>query len=123
MRCLLLNLAAVVVLLSFSVGAEVAASEASSKVCQLIPADGKVGSLDGWKSFTNVKKSAAVEKPTGEWNHYRIIAEGPVVTLEINGQIVNRATACETAPGKILLTAEGSAIEFRNVQLRTIDKP
>ncbi|HPM82607.1 MAG TPA: DUF1080 domain-containing protein [Candidatus Anammoximicrobium sp.] len=234
MRCLLLNLAAVaVVLLSFSVRAEVAASEASSKVCQLIPADGKVGSLDGWKSFhldgaktadvwslddpgvlhckgsplgylytekdydnfvldldwrwppgkepgkggvlirtigpnkiwpksleaqinagdagdfwgldgyaldgpadrkktldhpqfgklTNVKKSAAVEKPAGQWNHYRIVAEGPVVTLEINGQIVNRATACETAPGKILLTAEGSAIEFRNVQIRPSDKP
>jgi len=45
------------------------------------------------------------------------------VTLEINGQTVNRATACETTPGKILLTAEGTAIEFRNVRLRLLDKP
>ncbi len=70
--------------------------------------------------LTNVKKSAAVEKPAGQWNHYRIVADGPVVTLEINGQTVNRATACGTAPGKIVLTAEGSPIEFRNVVLRRV---
>ncbi len=73
--------------------------------------------------LTNVKKSAAAEKPAGQWNHYKIVADGPVVTLEINGQTVNRATGCETAPGKIVLTAEGSAIEFRNVQLHAISKP
>jgi hypothetical protein len=73
--------------------------------------------------LTNVKKSAAVEKPAGQWNHYKIAADGPVVTLEINGQTVNRATDCETTPGRILLTAEGSLIEFRNVLLRPLDKP
>jgi hypothetical protein len=73
--------------------------------------------------LTNVKKSAAVEKPAGEWNHYKIVADGPVVTLEINGQTVNSATGCETATGKIVLTSEGSPIEFRNVQLRPLGKP
>ena len=67
--------------------------------------------------LTNLKKTAAVERPAGQWNHYKIIADGSTVTLEINGQIVNRATDCETAPGRILLTAEGSPIEFRNVRL------
>jgi len=70
--------------------------------------------------LTNVKKSAAVEKPAGQWNHYKIVADGPVVTLEINGQVVNRATGCEAAPGKIVLTSEGSPIEFRHVQLRRL---
>jgi hypothetical protein len=73
--------------------------------------------------LTNVKKSALVERPAGQWNQYKIVADGDTVTLEINGQTVNRATACETAPGKILLTAEGTAIEFRNVRLRPRDKP
>jgi hypothetical protein len=71
----------------------------------------------------NVKKSAMVERPAGQWNQYKIVADGDTVTLEINGQTVNRATACETTPGKILLTAEGTAIEFRNVRLRLLDKP
>ena len=67
--------------------------------------------------LTNLKKTAAVERPAGQWNHYKIVADGSTVTLEINGQVVNRATDCETAPGRILLTAEGSPIEFRNVRL------
>jgi len=70
--------------------------------------------------LTNVKKGAALEKPAGQWNHYKIVADGAVVTLEINGQVVNRATDCGTAPGKIVLTSEGSPIEFRNVQLRRL---
>jgi hypothetical protein len=65
----------------------------------------------------NLKKTEAVERPPGQWNQYKIVADGSTVTLEINGQVVNRATDCETAPGKILLTAEGSPIEFRNVRL------
>ncbi|NLF69795.1 MAG: DUF1080 domain-containing protein [Candidatus Anammoximicrobium sp.] len=73
--------------------------------------------------LTNVQKSAAAEKPAGQWNRYKIVADGAVVTLEINGQTVNRATGCETAPGKILITCEGSPIEFRNVQLRPVVKP
>jgi hypothetical protein len=73
--------------------------------------------------LTNVKKSAMVERPAGQWNHYKIVADGDTVTLDINGQVVNRASGCETAAGKILLTAEGAAIEFRNLRLRVLDKP
>ena len=70
--------------------------------------------------LTNVKKSAAREKPPGQWNQYEIIADGDVVTLKINGRIVNKATGCETTPGKICLTSEGDEIHFRNVQLTPI---
>ncbi len=67
--------------------------------------------------LTNLKKTANVEKPAGEWNSYEIIADGDTVTLKINGKTVNRATGCETEPGKIVLTAEGDEIHFRNVRL------
>jgi len=72
--------------------------------------------------LTNVKKAEAAEKPPGQWNQYEIIADGGTVTLIINGKQVNRATGCETAPGKILLTAEGDEIHFRNVTLTPIEK-
>lgn len=74
-------------------------------------------------SLTNLKKTAIVERPAGQWNHYKIVAAGETVTLEINGQTVNRASGCDTTAGKILLTAEGAPIEFRNVRVRTLDKP
>lgn len=71
-------------------------------------------------TLANLKKIADAEKPRGEWNHYKIVADGSIVTLEINGMMVNRATGCATAPGKICLTAEGNAIEFRNVRLTSL---
>jgi len=67
--------------------------------------------------LTNLRKTAAVERPAGEWNSYEIVARGDTCTLVINGQEVNRATGCETQPGRICLTAEGNEIEFRNVEL------
>lgn len=67
--------------------------------------------------LTNVKKTKALENPPGQWNKYEIIADGEVVTLVINGQVVNKATGCEVTPGKICLTAEGNPIQFRNVRL------
>ena len=72
--------------------------------------------------LTNLKKTAQAEKPAGQWNCYKITADGPTVTLEINGQVVNRATACDPTPGRILLTSEGNPIEFRNVRLTPIAK-
>lgn len=73
--------------------------------------------------LTNLARTATVEKPDSQWNQYEIVAAGPVVTLKINGKVVNKATNCDVHPGKICLTAEGSAIEFRNVRLIRKKKP
>ena len=83
------------------------------------------GSADRYKQLdhqqfgklTNLKKTKAAEKPPGQWNLYEIMADGPVVTLKINGQVVNRATGCDVVPGKICITSEGDEIHFRNIRL------
>jgi Domain of Unknown Function (DUF1080) len=67
--------------------------------------------------LTNLKKTAELEKPIGEWNDYEIAVDGGKVTLKVNGQVVNQTTDCEVVPGKILLTAEGDEYHFRKVQL------
>jgi hypothetical protein len=67
--------------------------------------------------LTNLKKTANLEKPAGEWNQYEIVAQGGTVTLSINGQVVNRAAGCAVTPGRICLTAEGDEILFRNIEL------
>lgn len=72
--------------------------------------------------LTHLKRTADAEKPPGTWNHYKIVADGSTVTLEINGRVVNRATDCETTPGGICLTAEGNRIEFRNVRLVPLEE-
>ena len=70
--------------------------------------------------LTHLARTATLEKPAGEWNRYEIVAAGPVVTLKLNGKLVNEATRCAAVPGRICLTAEGHEIHFRNLRLRTV---
>lgn len=72
--------------------------------------------------LTNLKKTAAVEREPGQWNAYEIVARGGVVTLKINGQLVNQTSDCDAVPGKICLTAEGSEIHFRNVKISVLER-
>ena len=65
----------------------------------------------------NCKKTHHAEKPLGEWNHYRIIVDHAIVTLEVNGQVLNAAADVLETPGKICLQSEGAEIQFKNVQL------
>ncbi len=67
--------------------------------------------------LTNVKKTQAIENPPGQWNTYEIISKADTVTLIINGTEVNKATGCTPKKGRIILTAEGTEIHFRNIEL------
>jgi len=71
----------------------------------------------------HLAKTKPAEKKPGQWNTYEIIADGPVVTLKINGKVVNQATGCKPGSGVICLTSEGNEIHFRNVRLTPIIKP
>jgi hypothetical protein len=57
------------------------------------------------------------ERPLGEWNRYRIVVDGPVLELYVNGALKNRATGCRVVPGRIALQSEGAWIEFRSITL------
>ncbi|OHB70926.1 MAG: hypothetical protein A2V70_19505 [Planctomycetes bacterium RBG_13_63_9] len=72
--------------------------------------------------FVGVTKMKSAEKEPGEWNRYEISADGPTITLVINGQEVNRATDCDVLAGKIGLQSEGAEIHFRKVQLTPTPK-
>ena len=73
-------------------------------------------------TLRNVKKTANVERKSGEWNTYEILAQGDRVTLKINGKVVNQATGCDVVAGKILLTAEGNPIQFRKITITEFGK-
>jgi len=62
------------------------------------------------------------EKPQGEWNEYEIMLRGGELTLKVNGQLQNKMSGAEEAPGYIGLQSEGAAIEFRNIRLLSLDK-
>ena len=62
-------------------------------------------------------EGSSAERPLGEWNRYRIVVDGPVLELYVNGQLKNRATGCRVVPGRIALQSEGAWIEFRGIRL------
>jgi len=69
------------------------------------------------KSGIYQQRLKTAEKPLGEWNEYEIIADGPTVTLVINGEVVNQGVNVEQATGKILFQSEGGEIHFRNIRV------
>jgi len=60
-------------------------------------------------------------KAAGEWNHYEVRAQGPRLTLAVNGAVVSELPNCGLRRGYIGLEAEHYEVTFRNLKLRTIE--
>jgi Domain of Unknown Function (DUF1080) len=59
-------------------------------------------------------------RPVGEWNHFEITAQGPVLAIDLNGQSVSSLTHASRLPsGHIGLQThhEGSAVQFRHLRI------
>jgi len=65
----------------------------------------------------HLKAQSAKEKAAGEWNHLEGRIAGAVSRQYVNGWKVNEATECAPETGRVLLTAEGQEIHFRNVRI------
>lgn len=72
--------------------------------------------------FNTRAKMPAVNpvKPAGEWNVYELRAEGPKITLSVNGVATPELTDVEVPKGYLGLEAEGYRIEFRNLKLKVL---
>jgi hypothetical protein len=62
------------------------------------------------------------DKPLGEWNRFVITLKGDRLTVELNGQIVIENAQLPGVPksGPIALQHHGSALEFRNIQIKEL---
>ncbi len=67
--------------------------------------------------FVAVNKIEGNENEPGQWNTYDITLDGPIMTVLVNGKVVNNAWDCETTKGQIGLQSEGGEIHFRKVML------
>lgn len=65
-------------------------------------------------------KAKDAEKPVGEWNTYQVVCQGDTVTIIVNGQEMNKATACSVTSGWIGLQSEGAEILVRKVLLEPL---
>lgn len=61
------------------------------------------------------------ENPVGQWNHYRIAVDQNMVTLEVNGMMLNQALGVQIRPGRIALQSEGAPVHFKDIVLTPIE--
>jgi len=71
-------------------------------------------------SLSGAKPVPALQKAIGEWNEWRVVVKGATATLHCNGKLAWEATGLAPASGYIGLQAEGSPMEFRNLQVREL---
>lgn len=60
------------------------------------------------------------EKPLGEWNTMIIQCLNSEVKVWVNGALVNDGTNCTASSGQIALQAEGSEVEFKQLDIKPI---
>jgi Domain of Unknown Function (DUF1080) len=71
-------------------------------------------------TMAGAKAVPTLQKATGEWNEWRILVKGTAVTLWCNGKLAWEATGLAPARGHIGFQAEGTPMEFRNLQIREL---
>jgi hypothetical protein len=62
------------------------------------------------------------EKPVGEWNNMVVECLGDEVKVWVNGDLVNYGYECTATKGQLAVQAEGSEVEFRKLELTSIDE-
>lgn len=62
------------------------------------------------------------EQPAGEWNAMTVECIGDEIKVWVNGDLVNHGSKCTASKGRIALQAEGSEVEFRDLELAPIEK-
>lgn len=71
-------------------------------------------------TISGAKPAPALQKAVGEWNEWRVLVKGTAVTLWCNGKLAWEAIGLAPARGHIGLQAEGTPLEFRNLQVREL---
>ncbi len=91
----------------------------------------QVGSLTGGYWFGVTPAGAATKafhvetkpcrvKEAGEWNTYEVTAQGPKLTLWVNGFVTAELPDCGLHRGYLGLEGEGYRIQFRNLKLKEL---
>jgi hypothetical protein len=61
------------------------------------------------------------EKPLGEWNTMTIECRKNTIKVWVNGQLVNDGFNCTASKGQIAVQAEGAEVEFRKIDLSSLE--
>lgn len=84
---------------------------------QINLAQSAAGNLMGMKGGPAVPK---LQKDPGEWNEWRVVAQGDKLTFWCNGTQAWEVTGFKPARGYVGLQAEGAAIDFKEFRIKEL---
>jgi hypothetical protein len=78
--------------------------------------------VEGKKQRVNLRDQMTAQRtrPPGEWNTFELTAQGPKVSLWVNGETIGAIEPVGLLEGHVGLEAEGFYIEFRNVKIKPL---
>ena len=77
----------------------------------------RIGRDPEWKDIANFRDKTGLEKPPGEWNVMKCVAEKDTITIYLNGIFVNRAWNVKPHKGRIQIQSEGAEFFFKRIDL------
>lgn len=97
----------------------------------------KYKNVQPWQRTGSIYHVAAAKtgflKPTGEWNRMRIVADGPHVTIFLNGERIvddminthpeleKEHTGLKRSTGRIGLQSHNGLVKFRNIRVKPLN--
>jgi len=75
-----------------------------------------------WKDTFGFRGKNDIEKPVGEWNKLECIVEDGIISIILNGILINKATDVKPKKGRIQIQSESAELFFRKVELTPIFK-
>ena len=71
-----------------------------------------------WKERLRLNLTDDSEKPVGKWNRELIISKQGEVSVQINGELVNKGWNASASAGAICFQAEGGDLQYRHIRIR-----
>ena len=71
-------------------------------------------------SLVNVAQVQPIHKAGGQWNKFEIFAQGPNITVRLNGQVTVHAVNSKSSEGRIGIQFNGGPIKVRKMLIKEL---
>lgn len=85
-----------------------------------LPAEQKDAADKTNRHYFRLTKDDKIEKQFGEWNEAEITCKGGAITFVVNGKKANETKGGSLTKGRIALQSEGSAVEFKEIEIKLV---
>lgn len=84
------------------------------------PRINRIGRDPKWQDTAHFRGENEIESLPGEWNLLKCVVKTDIITVYLNGKLVNRAFHVRPSKGRIQIQSEGAEMFFKRIDLTPI---